>query len=32
VLDKTKIKETFHVEVPYWIDSLRRCIACLLGF
>lgn len=26
VLDKTKIKETFGVEVPYWIDSLRLCI------
>ena len=29
VLDKTKIKETFGVEVPYWTDSLRRCIANL---
>lgn len=27
VLDKTKIKGTFGVEVPYWIDSLRSCIA-----
>ena len=27
VLDKTKIKETFGVEVPYWTDSLRRCMA-----
>ena len=27
VLDKTKIKETFGVEVPYWTDSLRRCIS-----
>ena len=26
VLDKTKIKETFGVEVPYWVDSLRQCI------
>ena len=26
VLDKTKIKETFGVEVPYWTDSLRECI------
>lgn len=26
VLDKTKIKEVFGVEVPYWIDSLKRCI------
>lgn len=25
VLDKTKIKETFDVEVPYWTDSLRKC-------
>lgn len=27
VLDKTKIKETFGVEVPYWKDSLKKCIA-----
>lgn len=26
VLDKTKIKETFHIEVPYWEDSLKECI------
>ncbi len=26
VLDKTKIKETFGVAVPYWTDSLRACI------
>ena len=26
VLDKTKIKEIFGVEVPYWIDSLKKCI------
>ena len=26
VLDKTKIKETFGVEVPYWTDSLLACI------
>ncbi len=26
VLDKTKIKETFGVEVPYWTDSLKICI------
>ena len=30
VLDKTKIQETFGVEVPYWTDSLRQCIANLL--
>ena len=26
VLDKTKIKETFGVIVPYWTDSLKDCI------
>ena len=26
VLDKTKIKESFGVPVPYWTESLRRCI------
>ena len=30
VLDKTKIQETFGIEVPYWTDSLRQCIANLL--
>lgn len=26
VLDKTKIKQTFGVKVPYWTDSLQKCI------
>ena len=26
VLDKTKIKETFGIKVPYWTDSLKKCI------
>lgn len=26
VLDKTKIKQTYSVEVPYWEESLRDCI------
>lgn len=26
VLDKTKFKETFGLEVPYWMDSLAQCI------
>ena len=26
VLDKTKMKQTYGVEVPYWMDSLRECI------
>ena len=29
VLDKTKIKETFGTEIPYWTESLKRCIANL---
>lgn len=29
VLDKTKIKEVFGVEVPYWTNSLKICIANL---
>ncbi len=27
VLDKTKIKQTFGITVPYWTDSLKKCIA-----
>ena len=26
VLDKTKIKNTFGIAIPYWTESLRRCI------
>lgn len=26
VLDKTKVKETFGLSIPYWTDSLRKCI------
>ena len=26
VLDKTKIKKTFGIEVPYWTDSLKKCL------
>lgn len=29
VLDKTKFKETFGLEVPYWTDSLKKCITNL---
>ena len=29
VLDKSKIKSTFGVKVPYWTDSLKKCIANL---
>ena len=31
VLDKTKIKETFGLKIPYWTDSLRICISNLTG-
>lgn len=27
VLDKTKLKSTFGLKVPYWTDSLRRCLS-----
>ena len=30
VLDKTKIKNTFEVDVPYWTDSLKKCINNLI--
>ena len=26
VLDKTKFKETFGLRIPYWTDSLRKCL------
>ena len=29
VLDKTKIKETFNLTIPYWTDSLKKCIGNL---
>jgi dTDP-4-dehydrorhamnose reductase len=28
-MDKTKIKETYNVKVPYWLDSLANCINAL---
>ena len=30
VLDKTKIKHTYGIEVPYWEESLQKCIAQLI--
>lgn len=29
VLDKTKIKQTFGLTIPYWTDSLKKCISNL---
>ena len=26
LLDKTKIKEKFNLEIPYWLDSLKICL------
>ncbi|MBO4606839.1 MAG: dTDP-4-dehydrorhamnose reductase [Prevotella sp.] len=26
ILDKSKIKDTYHLTIPYWEDSLRECI------
>ena len=30
VLDKTKIKLVFGLEIPYWTESLRKCLNALL--
>ena len=30
VLDKTKIKQTFGISVPYWTGSLNKCISNLI--
>ena len=30
VLDKTKIKETFGIKIPYWTDSLKKCITNIM--
>lgn len=30
VLDKTKIKETYNISIPYWVDSLEDCIRKIL--
>ena len=29
VLDKTKIKETYGLDIPYWEESLVECIKLL---
>lgn len=31
VLDKTKIKNVYGIEIPYWVDSLKECIDKLLA-
>ena len=29
VLDKSKFKKTFGVEIPYWVDGLKRCMLAI---
>lgn len=29
VLDKTKVKDTFGIKIPYWTESLKKCISNL---
>ena len=29
VLDKTRIKEVFSISIPYWTDSLKKCLSNL---
>lgn len=29
VLDKSKIRRDFSLAIPYWVDSLRRCLAAM---
>jgi len=31
VLDKTKIKQTFGIKVPYWTDSLKECLKNMIS-
>ncbi len=32
LLDKSKIKEDFKINIPYWKDSLRDCITKIMSF
>ena len=27
VLNKQKIKQTYSLEIPYWVDSLEKCLS-----
>lgn len=31
VLDKSKFKQTFHLSIPYWAESLQKCVNNLKG-
>ena len=30
VLDKSKIKKTFGIDIPYWTEALYRCLLKML--
>lgn len=30
VLDKTKVRQSFEIKIPYWTESLKKCIANLI--
>ena len=30
VLDKSKIKKVYLIKIPYWLESLRKCVANLV--
>ncbi|MBR5611615.1 MAG: sugar nucleotide-binding protein, partial [Bacteroidaceae bacterium] len=30
VLDKTKIKKIYNIEIPYWMDSLAECVSQMI--
>lgn len=30
VLDKTKVRKTFKIKIPYWRDSLKKCLELLI--
>lgn len=30
VMDKSKIKDTFHLKIPYWQDSLENCLKIIV--
>ncbi len=31
VMDTTKIQSTFHIQIPAWKDSLKKCMGLMLG-
>ena len=31
VLDKSKVKTTFNIKIPYWVDSLEKCVLKIIN-